>query len=252
MFFLLSKILDFLITPYFWIVLLLAIAAFSAKLRKRALMAAFILTLFFGNMFIVDEFVRAWELPLTQLEDLDDDYDVAIVLGGGVFYDAQYKRVNYSDNFHRYYDAAQLYKLGKVDKLLVSGGAGTLVNTEVKEAHQIRDLWLELGIPGEDIIIEATSRNTYENAVETKKVLDQHGINGKYLLVTSASHMRRSLGCFSKAGIKAVPYCTNKKTGPRKFYPDYLLIPTTAALGRWNMLMHEWYGCVIYWVMGYI
>lgn len=252
MFFLLSKILDFLITPFFWIVILLAIAVFRAKPRKRALIAAFALTLFLSNSFIVDEFVRAWELPLTKLENLDDDYDIAIVLGGGVFYDAQYKRVNYSDNFHRYYDAAQLYKAGKVDRLLVTAGAGTLVNTEIKEAHYIRDLWMELGIPEEDIIVEAVSRNTHENAVETKKVLDNLGIDGKYLLVTSASHMRRALGCFDKEGIKAIPYCTNKKTGPRKFYPNHLLIPSTGAFGRWNMLMHEWYGCITYKVMGYL
>lgn len=202
-------------------------------------------------MFIVDEFVRVWELPLTSYEEVDN-YEVAIVLGGGVFFDEQYQRTNYGYNFHRYYDAMRLYKMGKVKKLLVTAGSGTLVNTHIKEAEHIRKLWLQFGVPDEDIIVEAQSRNTHENASETKKMLDSLGIEGKFLLVTSATHMRRALACFSKEGIEAVPFCTDKKTGPRRFYPDYLLVPKSAAMGRWNVLLHEWIGCVSYKVAGYI
>lgn len=216
------------------------------------LITAFVTTLLFTNMFIVDEFVRAWELPQVSYESVDDDYDVAIVLGGGVFFDEQFKRTNYGYNFHRYYDAMMLYKMGKVKKLLVSAGSGTLVNTHIKEADYIRKLWLQFGVPTEDIIVEATSRNTHENAAETKKILDSLGVSGKFLLVTSATHMRRSMACFNKEGVDVTPFCTDKKTGPRCFYPDYLLVPKSAALGRWNVLMHEWIGCITYKVAGYI
>lgn len=252
MFFVISKILDFVVTPMFWIFILLLIAVVSAKRRKRALITAFVVTLLFSNMFIVDEFVRAWELSLTSYESIDNDYDVAIVLGGGVFFDEQYQRANYGYNFHRYYDAMVLYKMGKVKKLLITGGSGALVNTHIKEAEYIRQLWLQFGVPDEDIIMESESRNTHENAVETKKVLKGLDIEGKFLLVTSATHMRRALACFSKEEIEVVPFCADKKTGPRKFYPDYLLVPKSSALGRWNVLLHEWIGCITYKVAGYI
>ena len=62
----------------------------------------------------------------------------------------------------------------------------------------------EWGIPSEAVLIEGRSRNTYENAIETKKLLKARQID-KILLITSALHMPRALATFRTAGIDAIP-----------------------------------------------
>ena len=100
-----------------------------------------------------------------------------------------------------------LYKLGKVGKILISGNDGHVVDRGLDEAVQFKIVLIDLGIPAEDILVENISKNTYENAVESKKVLANAGFeNASVLLVTSAIHMRRSEACFVQAGLLFCPF----------------------------------------------
>ncbi|MGZ4118990.1 MAG: YdcF family protein, partial [Bacteroidia bacterium] len=69
--------------------------------------------------------------------------------------------------------------------------------------------------------------------------------------ITSAFHMRRSLGCFNKVGIATVPYSTDRYAGPRKFEFDYLFIPNSSVMNDWNTLIHEIIGYITYKISGY-
>ena len=101
-------------------------------------------------------------------------------------------------------------------------------------------------------MIESNSKNTYENAVFTKKILDSLKINGNFLLVTSAYHMPRAMSVFKKAGFKNItPYLTNRISGKRRFSFDHLLIPNPDALFNLQFLIHEWVGYIIYKIKGY-
>ena len=108
-----------------------------------------------------------------------------------------------------------------------------------------------MGIPEQDFIIETESRNTRENAVFTKQVLDKEIPGGNFLLITSAFHMRRSLGCFNRAGMKVDYYSTDRFSGPRKFEFDNLFIPNSQAFESWKMLIHEVTGFIVYKISGY-
>ncbi len=250
MFFYLSKVLSFLISPISWIVIFVLIAIFTkdARRKKRSLITAAVLILFFTNTFILDEFVRAWEISVVKYGE-EKHHDIGIVLGGGVTYDKQKGRVGYGHNMQRYTDAIDLYKRGIIKKILVSSGSGSMVY-DWKEADWIKKMYVQFGVAEEDVWVENRSRNTAENAQFTKQFLDSLQWQGSAYLITSASHMRRSMACFNKAGIKADPYCTNKMTGPRVFYPDHLFLPNAFALVKWDALIHEWIGCVAYKVTG--
>ena len=63
--------------------------------------------------------------------------------------------------------------------------------------------------------------------------------------------MRRSKGCFKKAGIIAETYSTDRYGGERKFDFDHLFIPNISALDGWSTLIHEVIGYITYKVMGY-
>ncbi len=252
MFFILSKIFVFLITPLVWIIALLLIAIFSKneKRKKRSLRWGVGILLFFSNTFIFDEFIRAWEIPAAKYQDLKS-YNAGIVLGGMVKYDQSLDRLQFYRGADRLFQAIELYKRGYIKKIIFTGGSGSILHPEDKEGAYVKRYLLTLGIPEEDFYIENESQNTRENALFTKQLIDKEKISGPFLLITSAFHMRRSLGCFHKAGMVVDPYSTDRYAGPRKFEFDHVFIPNISALNDWHNLIHEVIGFITYKISGY-
>lgn len=253
MFFFLSKLLTFLLSPLVWVFVLLLLALFyrKAKSRKKFLFSGIILLYLFSNEFICNEVYRAWEYPFTKLEKTES-YDYAVVLGGYSNFDATCSRVKFSDAADRFNQALQLYQQGKVKKLFLTGGAGSVLHQEETEADKIKDFLISLKVTGQDVIVDKVSRNTHENATCTADWLAKNDPKASCLLVTSASHMRRALGCYNKAGVKVKPYTTHRLTDPRKFDPDTLFVPNARNLYKWDIFLKEIAGIVIYKVVGYI
>lgn len=253
MFFILSKILDFLITPLVWALGLLLYSLFSKipKRKKIALITSLSILLFFSNSFILDEFMRLWEVKTISKESITKPYDYGIVMGGMITFDSKFDRVNFVRSVDRVMQAVELYKLGKIKKILITSGTGSLKEPDMKEAVIIKNYLVKIGFPAHDIISESASRNTYENAIYTIKLIGKDP-KKKYLIITSATHMHRSLGCFAKAGLLADPYVANRYAGPRKFYFDHLFLPKTQTLDEWNVLIHEWIGYIMYKLNGYL
>ncbi len=253
MFFILSKILEFLITPIVWIfvLLLLGILVKRQPLKKRLLISSVVVLYFFSNDFISNEFMKAWEIPATVDSAVHGKYDVAIILGGMTAWDAKLNRVQFFHGSDRLMQALQLYKKGQVRKLLIDGGSGSIEGTNVEGPH-IRNYLLSIGIPDTDIVLEPRSRNTHENATFAKHLLDSVAPNGRYLLITSGYHMRRAMGCFNKAGIHTLTYTTDRIAGPIKYDLDYMFIPDIYAFSSWQVLIHEWVGYISYKISGYL
>jgi len=253
MFFYLSKILFFLLKPYLWIFTLTIIALIKKdkRLRKRFAITAGITFYFFSNAFIVDEVMRHWEIPATTNDKIIGQYDYGIVLGGMSTYDPSIQRINFQDGIDRLLQALDVYKSRKIKKIIITGGSGSIVENETHEAAYLKKYLIQIGIPENDILIDSTSRNTHENAVNTALILGV-GKSKPSLLFTSASHIRRAMACFKKQGIVAIPFATNRIAGPRKFVFDHLFIPTVEALLTWELLIKEMTGYTIYFLMGYV
>ena len=194
-----------------------------------------------------------WEYKITPDERLSKSYDVGIVLGGGmVTIDKRYNRITFRTNTDRVLQAIALYKEGRIKKILLSSGSGKLVERYQNEARILKPYLVEIGIPETDILTDTLSNNTRQNALESAKILNKNYPKGKFLLITSAEHMRRAMGCFRKVGLDVTSYPTNVQTGPRKYYFDTLFIPNIEALGEWSGLTHEIFGYISYAIMGYI
>ncbi len=254
MFFILSKILHFLISPMTWILFVLfwALITKDEKRRKRLLKGGVFLFLFFSNPFILDEFMRKWEVPAQSDSALKGKYEVGIVLGGIASYDVQLDRVQINRSADRLMQAVRLFREGKIKMILFTGGSGSILHQDVKEGELVKRLLLQMNVPDSCIIIENNSKNTHENAVETKVALEKKFNPGKFLLITSGFHMNRAMGCFKEAGLNVTPYVTDRYSGPRKWEFDHLIIPNVYTLSNWNTLMHEWVGVLTYKVMGYL
>lgn len=209
--------------------------------------AGLILIIFFSNGFIFEEIMRCWEIQPIHDKNIKS-YDAGIVLGGIISYEDELDRIQFYRSSDRLFQAVNLYKKGKIKKIIFAGGSGSLTLTGLKEAPLVTKYLSELGIPTEDILYESQSRNTHENAKYIKGIIKE---NEKYLLITSAYHMRRSLACFDKAGIKTFPYSTDQYSGSRRFYFDHLFIPDIQFMYEWDVLIHEIVGYCVYKVMGY-
>lgn len=246
----------FLITPIIWILGLLIFTLFIKNPKRKKRFAVIIITmlLFFSNSFIVDEVFRAWEMPAMRYDEIVEPYDVGIVLGGMMSYDSKYDRINVKQSIDRVLQAVELYHRGKIKKILLTGGSGSIIDDEFLEAKHIRDFICRLGIPEDDVLFEANSRNTRENALKTAELLSNNDSlnNSKCLLITSAFHMRRGLGCFRKVGIDVTPFVADRYAGERKFIFDHLIVPNVDALTNWTLILHEITGYIVYAVMGYI
>ncbi len=256
MFFILSKILYFIFQPLTWVVALMGYSLFSKKRsrKKKALIAALVMTLFFTNHFLFNQAAKLWELETITADQIEAPYDIGILLGGysNPHILPRHDRMNFSISANRFINAYELYRTGKIKKLLLSGGTGDLLQKQPGEAELMHAFLTRIGVPESDIIMENESRNTWENAVFTKKILDKGYPGASCLLITSASHMRRSIGCFKKAGVECTPFSAHFLTEKDRIAPENTIIPDQMGFQLWNALIHEWIGYVAYAVKGYI
>lgn len=254
MFFYLSKLLGFLFSPLLWVFVML-LYSFKTKIDGRAKKLRIIsvsLLYVCSNSFIVDECFRAYEPTTPDYDLMSTHYDGAIVLGGIGGIDLRLKKINFGASGDRLFQVLPLYYKGRIDKIIFTSGSGSIEFKDSYEGVYVKKYLLSIGIPDSSLVIEARSKNTYENAVFTKKIMDSLHMNGKYLLVTSGYHMPRSMAVFKKVGYKNLtPYITNRVSGKRRFTFDHLLIPNVDALFSLNFLIHEWVGFVVYKLKGY-
>ena len=255
MFFFLSKTLNFLVLPLTMVVLCF-IASVVIKRQpwsKRFFWAGFVLLLFFSNDFISNAAMRSWEIDAKPFNTLSPR-KLGIVLTGSThsFLEPD-DRVYFKRGADRVTHTIQLYKLGLIEKILVSGGTGRLLKADEPEANKYKKVMLMAGIPEQDILLENKTRNTFESAVAVKEVLDSlHLTADDCLLITSAFHMRRSLACYRKAGLNIEPFTTDFYGLQDKIFLTSLLLPSIEGFIIWEKLFKEWTGFVAYKIAGYI
>jgi uncharacterized SAM-binding protein YcdF (DUF218 family) len=230
------------------------ILSFILKKKKNLfqVLGVFLL-LFFTNPYLSNRVMIWWEEPATPLAQLNETYEVGIVLCG-VTNPLQYPRdrVHFLQGADRITHAVQLYKEGKIKKLLISGGSGFLLHQDISESKDLENFALMCGVKKKDIIIENESRNTYENALFSAKIVEEQHIEGKSLLITSAFHLPRAKACFAKQKVAFDAFSTDLRGMHRIDYtPESLIVPNVNALDNWTTLIKEWLGVIAYKLAGY-
>jgi uncharacterized SAM-binding protein YcdF (DUF218 family) len=244
MFFYFSKILEFFIYPFSWIVLLVVLGIFVKKagLKKKLFIAAAVVLFLFSDSFLLNQFTKRWDIAPVTLTSTGK-YNCAIVLGG-----FSSELASGADFFNgsadRFIQALKLFQNGKVKRILVSGGNGSLFPDSFREGDWVKTQLLEFKVPDSCIIIEDKSRNTIENAAFSKIKLDSAHIKGPYVLITSGFHMRRSLQIFRKTKIDVTPFPCNYLTGDGySGVGDF--VPDPGVLATWNIYIKEMIGYLV-------
>lgn len=250
MFFILSKTLFYLVMPATWLLILLLLAIYSSKYRKKLLIIATCCFVFFSNSFIVNNLLFLWEVRPVPINEVKH-HKLAVILTGVTNYGQKpYDRVYFNRGADRVLHPLYLYRLGKIDKILITGGEAPTEDTILNESIQLRQVLIYAGVDSNDIYLEPKAINTRENALFSAPIIKKIVGNEPVLIVTSAFHMRRSLGCFEKVGVKcdAFPvdfYITESKFGLTNIFP------TAKAFNHWETLSHEIVGYVVYGIVGY-
>lgn len=215
----------------------------------------FIFLFFFSNEFILNEVLKRWEVKPTPYSEITAPYEWAVVLTGVTQF-AENKpsdRVYFQKGADRVTHTVQLYKLGLVKNILITGSSGRLVDVGHVEAEEIRQAMLMMGVPDSVMVTEVNSKNTHESAVAVAEIFSKRGIDTeKSVLITSAFHLRRSMACFTKEGIPMTGFSVDFYSHPTKFTPDVLFVPDVYAIFKWHRLIKEWVGITAYWMVGYI
>ena len=167
MFFLLSKILSFLIDPFFWIIVfLLASMVHKRKyLRRRFLTFGLLFLIFFSNSLIYNFVNDLWSVKhVTSVEE----YDYGIVMGGMINLRSDEENILFLKNNDRLLNTIELFSENKIKKILISGASGSLTS-ELKESEILKRYLIKIGIPDSCVLAENSSKNTFENAIFAKK-----------------------------------------------------------------------------------
>jgi uncharacterized SAM-binding protein YcdF (DUF218 family) len=248
MFFILSKTLTIVI-----ILFLTAAWVKRPRLKKTFFWIALGLLLFFSNDFIANEAITMWEIPARPYA-ITPKYKLGIVLTGTTMSKPfPNDRVYFNKGADRVTHTVQLYKLGHIERILISGGTGRLVGDADPEADKYRRAMILMGVDSTAITIENETRNTYESAVAVKLMLDSMRYQASdCVLITSAFHMRRSLACYEKAGVRLDNFSCDFYSHPRKYYFDAFIVPNLDAIQIWHKLFKEWVGFAAYKAAGYV
>lgn len=210
-------------------------------------------------LFYSSPLVGAW-----LLRTLEDDFEPipvaayprvdAIVVLGGVTLPPIPPRLTVEVNgaFDRLLHGVRLLKAKKAPLLVLSGGViPSLTGSDLPEAERLRTLARELGVRDESLLLESESRNTHENAVFTASLLRKRNLNPRILLVTSASHMSRSVAAFRGEELVVIAAPTDIRSVPRPFTLARV-IPSADALQQSSIALKEYIGWWVYWLRGWV
>lgn len=272
LFFILSKIVQFCIEPLNWVIVFVILSLLFMGLRKPHLCKRFLLLaladlLMVGWLPTSEVFLRAIEdaAPKVNLAQMSEkDFGGIIILGGAIeggeiavdrgevsIYSAAERATKAFELIRRYPDLPFIF----------SGFSGRLSPKGMSEADAFKQLVAEQGLPDKNAHYENQSRNTYENIVLMKPMMLALGAKGAnqvdeadklekpWLLITSASHMYRSLKIFQKQGIEVIPVPVDYQTGNQLRWDKFDL---EDGVQNWNKVMHEGVGLLAYWITGKI
>lgn len=259
----LSKLLPLFIYPLGLTCLLLLVALVTLWKRPQwaavAIALALIYLLLGSNGTVADGLVRSLEwrhLPKQELPKAD-----AIVVLGGAIRSATPPRpwVEVGEEGDRLLYGVKLYQEGKAPYLIFSGGRIDWRMGGPPESGDMAILAEAMGVPRSAMLEDPASLNTYENAVNVKKILEDRNLR-RVLLVTSAMHMPRSLLIFKQLGIEAIAAPTDFLVTQQddKERQDTLegqllnLLPDVEATRQFTRALKEYIGIVIYRLRGWL
>ena len=252
--FYLSKILWLILNPFniFIFVTLLSIFLYFVKLRRLSLiifLINFVFIALISFLPIGSYLIYNIEKEYHSYIKPPDHVDGILILGGATnpLLFNEYDQISLNGSSERLVESVFIIKKFYMAKVIFSGWSGILNWPDFDHAQVAKSFYNKIGIEIDKITFEDNSRNTYENIIYSKKIANPK-INENWLLITSASHMKRALLIADKNNWDLIPYAVDFKN-----IKEFKLIPNLNLLSNLNSFQqgsHEWLGLVSYYLMG--
>ncbi len=262
-FFAAYKLVKYAVYPLTWVIgslslaWLLACLPPSPRQRRwmRAWLAAGLLLLLVIAMpvssYVLMSLLEGWH-PKASPDA--GPFDAVVVLGGGLKEAGTLRPVvELSDESRqRTICGVQLYQQGVAPRLLLTGGDARVFGSGTKEATAMQEWAIQVGVPSHALVLEDRSRTTYENALESKRLL---GSGTRIALVTSAYHIPRAAAVFARQGFDVFPFPCGFHARHRleDLWGDLTVfdfLPTGWAIDRFTDAVDEVAGIAVYWLAG--
>jgi uncharacterized SAM-binding protein YcdF (DUF218 family) len=238
-----------LLPPVPWLIMLLVVLIFWRRSWARKLLLWTFLLIFALHSGPVNYALRypleSRYRPLLEPKTAGS-YDAIVVLTGGIIPASGLIPLPSIDEFmfRRLEEAWRLYRI-QPKPIIVSGGHVNPFTADKNENKIARDYLVRWGVPEKDVIGEARSRDTFESAVEVQKLLEQKGWK-RYLLVTSAFHMPRSMLVFTAHTSEPVPAPADFSLAQFELTP-LAWFPNEHVARKLFLTLHEYLGLVNYY-----
>lgn len=262
MFVFLSKLAPLFLYPL-GLALVLLVVALVWRRATRALIVVAIVLLYLGSSrWVAYSLVRSLEYRHVPAEAPPAAGAIVVLGGGARSNDPPRPIVEVNEAGDRLLYGAYLYREGLAEHVLLTGGSIEWLNAAdtAPEATDMGELMAFLGVPPEALWLESRSRNTYENAVYSREMLDEAGV-GDILLVTSAMHMPRSLALFEAQGLDVTPaptdFLVSEAEWAHLWTPDLRaqavnLMPNAEYLAYTTRALKEYIGMAVYGLRGWM
>jgi len=255
LFFVISKTVGYMLLPSNFLIglglfgALLLLTRFD-RLGRRLMVTALVLLAICAFSPLANFLLYPLEQRFPKWDSSRGDPDGIIVLGGPLDADlsAAHGVPVISGAADRIIGAATLAHRYPNARLVYTGGSPNLLHNDAKEADYATALLQGLGIPKSRLTMERQSRNTRENAEFTKEIVKPKP-GERWLLVTSAYHMPRSIGLFRKAGFKIEAYPVDWKVGTQEDLFKYHIVAGN-GLQLVDIGVREWLGLIAYRLAG--
>lgn len=248
-----AQLLAFLTQPLAWVLLLLTVGLLLQRRWRRSgtalLWSALTVLVLQGWEPLPDALLRRLETQHPAPAQIDlSRYAGVVVLGGAT--ESSYiwegnEQPQLNEAAERLTAAIPLLQRAPQLKLLYTGGFGML-DTGLTEAERARRFYAQQGVDPQRLLLESASRTTYENAV-LSAALPGVDKTRPWLLLTSASHMPRSMAAFEKVGWNVTPWPTDYRAGLQTRWVQYSL---AGGARKWHTALHEYLGLWVYRLSG--
>jgi uncharacterized SAM-binding protein YcdF (DUF218 family) len=254
MFFILSKTVTFLLLPsnFLFVLALAGLVLLLTRLRRagrRLLIGSLIALVLAGVLPVGAVLVHTLEQRFPRWNPARGAPDGIIVLSGAInpVLSRIYGEPQINESAERVTAIAKLARAFPNARIVYSGGDASLLANHGREAEYLTPLLDNFGVARERVLLEPNSRNTYENAVFTKALVKPKP-GERWLLVTSAQHMPRAVGCFSRIDFPVEAYPVDWHSPPRFHFGLNFYI--AVSLTKLDAVVHEWTGLLAYWLTG--
>ena len=174
-----------------------------------------------------------------------------LILSGATnpYLSREHNSIELNGSSERLTESVSLINKHKKAKIIFSGGSGYLNNPSLDHSEVAKKFFKKMNIDIGRVIFENKSRNTYENIIFSKQITEINK-NHNWIIITSASHMKRAMLVSKKQNWNFYPYAVDfKQPKSISFYPSFNFFGNFQSFQHAS---HEWLGLVSYYLMGRI